>query len=140
MVLVGMSGPSLASEVLADLDRRKDSLPAARIHSGLPSGNRAWQRQDPGSNWWQVGFVFPSAAAAAETFRGLSRAEFTGLGGDTQEIFETIGSDGRRYVGSVSFARQMPAWDPSRVEITGTSPGTGNPLKMEWTVSVGGPC
>lgn len=133
---VTLTGPPPSGKALAELAVRRPGLPATLVRSGEPTGNRPRQQLAEGSTVWQVGFLFPTAAAAEETFRGLSAQELGELEPGTLDLFETIASDGNRYRAELRIGSPAPH-DPQWVSMAGTSSRTASSVSLAWEATVG---
>ena len=138
----GLSGPRLSAGVEAQLDLLEGNKPAALARPGVAAGNNPWTLQPPGAREWQIGFVFPDATAAGQTFRQLQAREVGAVpldAGPPQEIFHTIASDGQEYVGRLEVGRPVSSGHTNWVFASGQSTHNESVVNLTWDVQASQP-
>ncbi|HAB15103.1 MAG TPA: hypothetical protein DCE44_01515 [Verrucomicrobiales bacterium] len=128
----GLNGPQQTDGMAMVPEEVSQALPMSLARFGQPSGNRPWTVAATGDHRWQVGFVFPHAAAAEETFRGLQAADLGEVGLSDWEVFDVIGSNGVEYRGSIQASRLITSGHPTWVSVSGQSTANERSLRMTW--------
>ena len=133
----GLSGPRLSAAAEEQLAALEQPRPATLVRSGEAGGNQVWRLQPPGSQVWQVGFVFPNAAAAEETFRNLKAMGMGAVPLDHEagwDIFNTITSDGREHRGRIEVSRVISSGNSNWVTVSGQSAFNESAVNVTWEV------